>query len=182
MLHAHGAVFEPGEVWSNSRWKRRMQVSLTSALCSHATDQKWQKKCRGIVDGSDLWLTCEVCRGGLLNQVLLFQGGTGQKWVDIDEDRGHCGRVCVWGLLPPLSPLQTLNLVFLSYTERQLGLPEARPPLFSPAINSVWLIWVRLPRETLRLCPPLPNPSPLLGFCPLSGPWCSESHIPPDRW
>lgn len=93
----------------------------------------------------------------------LFLGGTWtgdaewNEWWTPDEGRGSLrGTVFGYVSLPPHSVASPATLFgpkscfSFSLTERQLGLPEARRPLFCCAINSVWLIWVRLPRETLK--------------------------------
>lgn len=138
-------------------------------------------------------LTREGSKRWALTPVLLFLGGKWSESWDRNEQTlmrtGVTVRVCecyrhTLSSAAKLLQPWILFFFFFSFTARQLGLPEAQRLLFSAAINSVWLIWVRLPKETLRPCPPT-TPFCLLGFCPLlNGPQCSLplALIPLDRW
>lgn len=115
MLRAYGAVFEPGEMWSNSRWEWRVQVSLTSAFLSifrlpkPSNDAQRIWKCLIVESGMTQIFGWHVegFKGGALHTSAAISGRQmvreeRQKWVDIDEDRGHS--VCVSATT--LSPLQ----------------------------------------------------------------------------
>lgn len=89
MLHPHGVVFEPGEVWSNSRGKRTVQVSFHICLCLLKQWMMWNVL-RGVLRDicmtaefewtPKFWLTCERS-----HQCCYFWEGNGQK-AETDDD------------------------------------------------------------------------------------------------